>query len=48
MFHVNNTKISHIDRKVVDGVILVLEEYFSEMKVTYRKIHKFLDMIIIY
>ena len=48
IYHINDTKILHIDSKVVDGVISMLEEYFSEIKVARGKINEFLSMIITY
>jgi hypothetical protein len=44
VWYVDDTKISHVDDKVVTGVIAKLEEKFGEMTVTRGKEHVFLGM----
>ena len=44
MWHVDNLKISHIDRKVVSDTILWLESIYDEMHGTRGKRHEYLGM----
>jgi hypothetical protein len=47
-WYVDDNKISHVDPKVVDGVITKVEEKFGKMSVTRGKVHDFLGMHIVF
>ena len=40
--------MSHINPKVVNSMIVLLESYFGKMKVTHSKVHEFLRIKIVY
>ena len=42
--HMENLKISHVDKKVVLGTILWLESVYGDMHVTTGKRHKYLGI----
>ena len=43
-WYVDDTKISHVDEKVVSSVIQKIEERFGKMVVTRGKVHNFVGM----
>ena len=43
-WYVDDTKISHVDSKIVDQVIKKIEESFGKMTVTRGKTHNFVGM----
>ena len=48
IYHVDDTKVSHVGKKVVEDVFSLLEAKFGKMKIKYGKDHEFLGMKIKY
>ena len=44
VFYVDDNKVSHVNPRVVDDILAMLESHFGKMKTSRGKIHKFLGM----